>query len=61
MRSSQDTEIPEFDSKDKMHWFVQFKRQRALNKKLMKSLEVKNLRIQEISQKVTVLSDILNN
>ena len=61
LRSSQDTEIPDFDSKDKMHWFVQFKRQRGVNKKLMRSLKIKNKRIQEISKQVTALADILNN
>ena len=66
-RSSQDMEIPSFDSKDKMHWFIEYKRGRALNKKLralnkklMKILERKNIIIKEISKEVKVLSDILS-
>ena len=60
-RSSQDMDVPDFDSKDKMYWFTEHKRQRALCKRLKKQLECKDLRIKLISQQIKVLSDLLNN
>ena len=59
-RSSQDKDIPEFDSKDKVYWYVQFKRQRCFNKKLEKRISRKSTKIKEISAQVKVLFDILN-
>ena len=59
-RSSQDKDIPDFDSKDKMYWYVEFKRQRFINKKLEKRISSTNTKIKEISAQVKILVDILN-
>ena len=66
-KSSQVLDIPAFDSKDKRYWYIEFKRQKALNVKLKKRLEQSTTICQniskiskDISKKVKQLSEILN-
>lgn len=66
-KSSQDLDIPAFDSKDKQYWYIEFKRQKALNVKLKKRLEQSSTISKDISKiskdiskKVKQLSEILN-
>ena len=61
LRSSQDQEIPDFDSKDKLYWFTKYKRERALNKKLLKRSERETLKFLEVSKQMRVLYEIVNN
>ena len=58
-RSSQLDDIPEFDAKDKMFWFCEFKRVYMTNKKLTKRIERTNSKIARISVHVDKLSEIL--
>ena len=55
---SQVTDIKEIDSKDKTHWYVSFKRERAINIKLTKRVERYEKRMTEISKKVQELASI---
>ena len=59
-RSSQDLVIPSFDSKDKLYWYREFKREKALNRKLNKRLERSTTRYEDFCKQVKVLSELLN-
>ena len=59
-RSSQDLVIPSFDSKDKLYWYREFKREKALNRKLNKRLERSTTRYEDLCKQVKVLSELLN-
>ena len=57
-RSSQDLVIPSFDSKDKLYWYREFKREKALNRKLNKRLERSTTRYEDFCKQVKVLSEL---
>ena len=59
-RSGQDLVIPSFDSKDKLYWYREFKREKALNRKLNKRLERSTTRYEDFRKQVKVLSELLN-
>ena len=58
--TSQDFNNTEFKSKDKMFWYQEFKREKALNRKLTKRLERLTVKFNDIRNQVTILSEKLN-
>ena len=57
--STQDSDIPDFNSKDKMYWYLEFKRVKAVNSGLTKRLERLSEKFGEVGEQVKVLSNIL--
>ena len=57
--STQDSDIPDFNSKDKMFWYLEFKRVNSVNNGLTKRLERLSAKFGEVGEQVKVLSNIL--
>ena len=58
--TSQDFNNTEFKSKDKMFWYQEFKREKALNRKLTKRLQRLTVKFNDIGNQVTIFSEKLN-
>ena len=59
-RSSQDPDIPPYNSKDKQYWYCALKREKALNRKLTKRLQKSNAILEKVCKQVKVLSELIN-